>query len=144
MKIRAFATLLTAAFALAALSVPAGAAGAVDSVGLVQVSLTQVSLTQVGDDQVGDTTRPTINEFFPEKRPLSDCFSALPKPNCGSEARGGWPQTTVFLSIIAGLAFIAWRIVAGARRARREAAAVTPGTPASTTVPDDDGGAPTP
>lgn len=134
MKIRAFATLLAAVlasvFALTAFSVP--------------VVASTDGVVVVDDGTVGDTTRPTVNDFFPEERPLSDCFSALPKPNCGSEARGGWPQTTVFLSIVAGLAFIAWRVVAGARRARREAAAVTPGTPASTTVPDDDGGAPTP
>lgn len=63
-----------------------------------------------------DTTRPTINEFFPEERPLSDCLSSLPKPDCGSDARGGWAQTAVFGALLAGLAFIGWRIWAGARR----------------------------
>ncbi len=60
----------------------------------------------------------TINEFLPEERGLGDCISALPRPGCGSEARGGWRQTLVFLVIIAGLAFIAWRVVAGARSGR--------------------------
>lgn len=92
------------------------------------------------DDPDDDTTRPTINEFFPEERPLSDCLSSLPKPDCGSEARGGWAQTTVFVAILAGLAFIAWRIVAGARRARRAAPELTARTPDPTTVPDGDGG----
>lgn len=100
-----------------------------------------------------DTTRPTINEFFPEERPLSDCLSSLPKPNCGSEARGGWAQTTVLLAIVAGLAFIAWRIVAGARRSRRAriqrdaagpAGAITGGTRDATTARDGDGGDPAP
>ena len=67
-------------------------------------------------------TRPTINEFFPEERPLSDCLSSLPKPNCGSEARGGWRQLAVLGAILGGLGFIAWRIVAAARRARPERA----------------------
>lgn len=70
-----------------------------------------------GDD---DTTRPTLNEFLPEQRPLSDCLGSLPKPNCGSSARGGWSQTVVFLALIGGLSVIAWRIIAGSRRARRE------------------------
>jgi hypothetical protein len=119
---RAFVTLLAVVVALVTLAAPSAAvAGSIDDTG-------------------DDTTRPTVNEFFPEQRPLSDCLGALPKPNCGSEARGGWAQTTVFLSIVAGLGFIAWRIVAASRRARRERDAVTPETPASTTVPDDSGG----
>lgn len=61
----------------------------------------------------------TINEFLPEERGLGDCISALPKPGCGSEARGGWRQTVVFLVILGGLGVILWRIVAGARKARR-------------------------
>ena len=94
-----------------------------------------------GIDDGDDTTRPTVNEFFPEERPLSDCLSSLPKPDCGSEARGGWAQTTVLLVIIGGLAFIAWRVVAGSRRARRDRGTpVTPGTRDTTTVPDGDGG----
>jgi hypothetical protein len=93
-----------------------------------------------GDD---DTTRPTINEFMPQERALSDCLGALPKPNCGSEARGGWAQTTVFVALLGGLAFIAWRIVAASRRARA-ASVSTDRTPDATTVPGDDGGAPTP
>ncbi|MEY2959934.1 MAG: hypothetical protein RLZZ01_2502 [Actinomycetota bacterium] len=63
-------------------------------------------------------TRPTINQFYPEERPLSDCLSSLPKPNCGSDARGGWRQLAVLGAILGGLGFIAWRIVATARRAR--------------------------
>jgi hypothetical protein len=97
------------------------------------------------DDTTDDTTRPTVNEFLPEARPLGDCLGSLPKPDCGSEARGGWAQTAVFLAIIAGLAFIAWRVVAGARRARRETdGSITPGTRDATTVPDGDGGDPAP
>ncbi len=60
----------------------------------------------------------TFNEFLPEDRGLGECISALPRPGCGSEARGGWRQTAVFLSIVAGLALITWRVVVSARRAR--------------------------
>lgn len=76
--------------------------------------------TDTGDTSDDDTTRPTLNEFLPEQRPLSDCLSSLPKPNCGSKARGGWSQTVVFLAVIGGLSVIAWRIIASSRRARRE------------------------
>ena len=62
----------------------------------------------------------TLNDFFPEDRDLSDCLSALPKPGCGSESRGGWTQTMVMLLIIAGLGVIVWRIRAGMKRAARD------------------------
>jgi hypothetical protein len=65
-----------------------------------------------------EAPRDTINEFLPEERGLGECISALPKPGCGSEARGGWRQGVVLLSILTGLGFIAWRVVRSARRAR--------------------------
>lgn len=58
------------------------------------------------------------NEFIPVDRDISECISAIPKPGCGSEARGGWRQTLVLLAILAGLALITWRIVVGARKAK--------------------------
>ena len=60
----------------------------------------------------------TVNDFLPEDRDLGDCLSALPKPDCGSKARGGWRQGLVLGAILAGLGVIAWRIVVSARRAR--------------------------
>ena len=60
----------------------------------------------------------TINEFIPEDRPIGDCISAVPKPGCGSEQQGGWRQYLVAVALVAGLGVIAWRIVAGVRRAR--------------------------
>jgi hypothetical protein len=57
----------------------------------------------------------TVNEFVPE-RDLSECVSALPKPDCGSEARGDWRQGLVFVAMTGGMAFVAWRIVRGVRR----------------------------
>lgn len=65
-----------------------------------------------------DPTPPTINEFLPEDRGLGECISALPKPGCGSEARGGWRQGLILLAIVAALGFIAWRVVTASRRAR--------------------------
>ncbi|MEZ5297650.1 MAG: hypothetical protein R2697_15650 [Ilumatobacteraceae bacterium] len=80
----------------------------------------------------------TFNVFYPEERPLSDCLSSLPKPNCGSDARGGWAQYAIAIALVAGLSFIGWRVVRSARRTgdRR--------TPAATSVPDADGGGPAP
>ena len=82
------------------------------AVGLVTAS--QVAAAPVDTTPTGDT----INEFYPEERSLGDCLSSLPKPGCGSDARGGWRQTLVFAVILAGLAFIAWRIVVQSRKAR--------------------------
>jgi hypothetical protein len=61
-------------------------------------------------------TPTTVNDFFPAERDISDCLSVLPKPGCGSEARGGWGQTAVFGAIMVGLAVIFTRIVVGIRR----------------------------
>ncbi|TVR21351.1 MAG: hypothetical protein EA389_15445 [Ilumatobacter sp.] len=64
----------------------------------------------------------TVNEFFPQDRSLSDCLSALPKPGCGSEARGGMHQTAVFAALMLGLLVIGTRVVFAIRR--RDAADV--------------------
>ena len=60
----------------------------------------------------------TFNDFIPEQRDLSDCISAVQKPGCGSESRSDYHQWLVFFGLIGGMAFIAWRVVAGARRNR--------------------------
>jgi hypothetical protein len=73
------------------------------------------------------------NPFIPEDQNLSDCVSALPRPGCGSEAQGGWRQQLVFGLVLAGGAFIAWRVVRGVRR--REA----PAGRASASEPHGDG-----
>ena len=65
-----------------------------------------------------NTPPPTLyNEYYPDARPLSDCLSSLPKPDCGSESRGEWRQISLLGVIVAALAFIAWRIVRSARHA---------------------------
>lgn len=80
----------------------------------------------VVDAAPDEPTPPTINEFIPEERSIGDCISALPKPGCGSDARGGWRQGLVLLAIVAALAFIGWRVVRASRRARTTAATPSP------------------
>jgi hypothetical protein len=71
----------------------------------------------VATTEPSDTTPPpTFNEFYPEERSLSDCLSSLPKPDCGSDARGGWRQLTILSVVVVALGFIAWRIVRTTRR----------------------------
>ena len=68
-------------------------------------------------EDAGGAAAP-VNDFIPTDRDISDCISAVPKPGCGSEARGGWHQSLVLIAILAGLTLITWRIVAGARKAK--------------------------
>jgi len=73
-------------------------------------------------EEATTTTTFADNEFIPENVNLSDCISGVPRPGCGSEARGGWRQSLVFVAMAAGLAFIGWRIIRSARRNRPDAA----------------------
>ncbi|NNE10627.1 MAG: hypothetical protein HKN41_00085 [Ilumatobacter sp.] len=107
MRVEAF---VRALIALLVVIVVVSGAAAIGSGGVVRATV---------DDDPPPTRAPvTVNEFLPEDRSLGDCISAVPKPGCGSEARGGWRQGLVLAAILAGLALIAWRVVAGARRAR--------------------------
>ena len=106
MLLRAFAISLTLL-----ISVPAADAAAFAPPAAPAVA----AATAAGDTPA---TGDTINPFFPEERSLGDCLSSLPKPGCGSDARGGWRQTAVLGAILAGLGFIAWRIVHQSRKAR--------------------------
>lgn len=60
----------------------------------------------------------TFNDFIPEDQAISDCISAAPRPGCGSESRSDYHQWLVFIALIGGMTFVAWRVVAGARRGR--------------------------
>ncbi len=76
--------------------------------------------------QAPPTTTPTSvtdNPFIPPSKDLSTCISANPQPGCGSSAQGGWRQYLVVAVLVAGLAFIGWRIVAVVRRNHREVGA---------------------
>jgi hypothetical protein len=65
-----------------------------------------------------DPPAVTDNDLIPE-RDLSDCVSAMPQPDCGSDAKGGWRQLLVFAAVLVGLAFVGWRITRTVRRNRR-------------------------
>lgn len=69
-----------------------------------------------GDTGSTDTPTVTYNDFIPEERDLSDCISAIPKPGCGSDAKGGWRQMLVLGLVVTGLGFIGWRVITGARK----------------------------
>ncbi len=82
---------------------------------------TTTPVTSAADQRsVGYTQTVAIsdNDFVPEDQNLGDCISAVPRPGCGSEAQGGWRQGLVFGALLIGLAFIVWRIVVGARKAK--------------------------
>jgi hypothetical protein len=98
--------------------------------GAASTALAVAAPAQADDDttETGDESVPTVtvNEFLPTDRDLSECLSALPRPGCGSEARGGWRQTAIFVAMLGGLAFIAWRIIASSQRARAALAEARP------------------
>ena len=69
-------------------------------------------------DPTAETPATTVldNEFIPEEANIGDCISALPRPECGSKARGGWRQTLVFVVLIVAMAGIGVRLVFGLRK----------------------------
>ncbi len=111
---------------------------------LVWLALLPAGAVLATSDPEPPATPPpsTFNEFYPEDQSISDCLGLLQKPNCGSDARGGWRQYAVFGALIGGLAFIGWRIVRTARRARPADAHAPVRTPdaadADDTCSDDD------
>ena len=58
----------------------------------------------------------TENPFLPENANIGDCISALPRPECGSTARGGWRQTLVFVMVVVGLVLIGIRLAFAIRK----------------------------
>ncbi|MFN6121473.1 MAG: hypothetical protein ACK5CE_17840 [Actinomycetes bacterium] len=56
------------------------------------------------------------NPFIPENVNIGDCVSALPRPGCGNEIRGDSHSMLTFGVLMAGLAFIGWRIARSVRR----------------------------
>ncbi len=70
------------------------------------------------DEPEGDRPIPTVSDFYPEDNNLSDCLGLVERPGCGSESRGGWRQTAVFVVLALGMALIFWRISVGVRRNR--------------------------
>ncbi len=91
-------------------------ATAIAAITLIAMGAGSVSAEEGADISDANTPTVTSTDFIPEERDLSDCISAIPKPGCGSEAKGGWRQMLVFGLVISGVGFIGWRIVAGARK----------------------------
>jgi hypothetical protein len=97
---------------------------------MIRVVLTAVAVSTVtflagAPGPVGAEPPPTTivdNEFIPRDRDLTECVSALPKPDCGSTSKGDWHQTAVMGVVACGLAFIGWRIVRSVRAKESEAA----------------------
>lgn len=89
-------------------------------VGLVLTVTPAATLAPSASAAAHDPTTPpvTVNPFIPEDRSISECVSALPKPGCGSEERGGMHQYLVLVALVGGLSFVGWRIVAGTRKNR--------------------------
>jgi hypothetical protein len=73
-------------------------------------------------DSSASATTVLDNPFFPDNTAtnVTDCISALPRPECGSKERGGWRQGVVFGVVVAGLAAIGVRVGLGIRRRDRE------------------------
>ena len=94
--------------------IAAVAVGIIASVILLSVGSAVIAAADDLDNS--DTSTVTYNDFIPEERDLSDCISAIPKPGCGSSAKGGWRQMLVLGLVVTGLGFIGWRVVAGARK----------------------------
>jgi hypothetical protein len=122
---RGLTAVLRAALVAVAVVIALGASGALGT--------DAVSAQQLGPDDLPITT--VYNEFYPEDRDLSDCLSVLPRPGCGSSARSGWPQLTVFGLIVIGVGAVAARVLVSARRTR--AALTASGTPAERSATDE-------
>lgn len=86
---------------------------------LAALSGPTVRADNVAEPDPGPPT--TVNDFFPETENVSDCIGVLERPGCGSEARGGWRQSLLFVVTVGGLAVIFGRIAYSVRRNRRPA-----------------------
>lgn len=68
-----------------------------------------------------DTTPPseapmvTDNGFIPVDVNIGDCLSSMPRPGCGSANRSGYHQLITFGVLMAGTAFITWRVARSVR-----------------------------
>ena len=55
------------------------------------------------------------NQYLPVRENVSDCIGAVERPDCGSEAKGGWQLALTFGVLLAGMSFIGWRVVRSVR-----------------------------
>ena len=67
-----------------------------------------------------DTAPPASTPFVSGSLDLGRCLSALPPPECDTERKGDWHVYLVMGVLIAGLAFIGWRVGRAIRARDRE------------------------
>jgi hypothetical protein len=86
-------------------------------------------------DTSASVTGPVAtNDLLPQNNDLSNCVGTVERANCGSAARADWHTYLVFTVLIAGLAFIFWRISRGVRAREAVKAATGSGDDRRTTV----------
>lgn len=77
---------------------------------------TQTEATNANTTNGGTIETPTTeNDFLPQRENVSDCIGAVERPDCGSNAKGGWQMYLTFGVLIAGMSFIGWRVVRSVR-----------------------------
>jgi hypothetical protein len=94
----------------------AGLAALVISVGVLAGCSRDESAVPPTVDQREAAATLSTNPFIPEDVNIGDCVSALPRPGCGNEIRGDSHSMITFGVLMAGLAFIGWRIARSVRR----------------------------
>jgi hypothetical protein len=72
-----------------------------------------------------DPSSMGANPFIPDDANLGDCVSSAPRPECGSDQRGGYHQYVTLVILFLGTVFIGWRVARGVR-ARDRAVNDTP------------------
>ena len=82
----------------------------------------QAAETAVASPEATTSPNGTDNQFLPARENVSDCIGTVERPNCGSEAKGGWQMYLAFGFLIAGMSFIGWRVVRSVRA--RDAAVI--------------------
>jgi hypothetical protein len=78
------------------------------------------SPSPVTETPATDAPPATDNEFIPENVNIGDCLSSMPRPNCGSKNRTGTGTLLTFGVLMAGTAFIGWRISRSVRARDRQ------------------------
>jgi cbb3-type cytochrome oxidase subunit 3 len=67
------------------------------------------------DTSASESAPVATNDLLPQNNDLSNCVGTVERANCGSDARADWHTYLVFAVLVAGLAFIFWRISKGVR-----------------------------
>ncbi len=84
----------------------------------------QTAQTTPANTAPGQAAGDDENVFLPTDQDVTDCVGTVELPNCGSKEKGGWRMYLVMAVLVAGVAFIAWRV---ARLVRRRDAVVNAG-----------------